>query len=119
MTAPTEAEIRALIDDRSARYPNDSIEHHLDHVLDKAFDTIGYVDLDEQGQRDFGSTFLSDTWADLRPSEADRLGELIAAARQQAAERARAAIVEEVVAAALTFAAEYPDAPRAKALQPA
>ena len=115
---PTEAEIRALIESRSARYPTDSIEHRLERALDSAFDTIGYVSLDEQGQYDFGEAFLSDTWGDLRPSEANRLGELIHEARVRAESRARAAIVEEVVAAALAFAAEHPDAPRAKAEPP-
>lgn len=116
MTALTASEVRALIDDRSARYPNDSIESYLDDALDKAFDTIGYVNLDDQGAFDFGEAFLSDTWADLRPSEQARLGQLIAEARHRAARKAREAIVEEVVSAALAFAAEYPDAPRTNQL---
>jgi flavin-binding protein dodecin len=108
----TEAEIRALVEARSDRYPADSIESKLEEAIEKAFDTIGYVTLDEQGQYDFGESFLSDTWADLRPSEQSALASAITNAMVRAAKRAREAIVEEVVAAALEFAEVYPDAPR-------
>ena len=56
----------------------------------------------------------SSPWRDLRPSESARLEAIITAAEARAWARAHAAIVEEAVAAALTFAAEYPDAPRAQ-----
>jgi hypothetical protein len=52
-------------------------------------------------------------WQDLRPSEALRLRALIGEAERRAVDRARQAIVEEVVAAGLAFVAEYPDAPLA------
>lgn len=112
MTAPTEAEIRELVAERDRRYPFDSIDAKLEEAINRGFDTIGYVSLDEKGQYDFGESFLSDTWADLRPSEEDRLAELIVEAKARAEQRARDAIVEEVIAAALAFGAEYPDAPR-------
>lgn len=118
MTAPTEAEIRQLIADRSARYPLDSLERPLGEAIDKSFDTIGFVTLDERGRWDFGVDFLSDTWADLRPSEQERLGELIAAAKARAMERARESIIGETVAAALAFSAEHPDAKRASPEHP-
>jgi hypothetical protein len=55
----------------------------------------------------------SSPWRDLRPSESARLEAIVVAAEARAWGRAHAAIVEEAVAAALAFAAEYPDAPRA------
>lgn len=56
-------------------------------------------------------------WAsDLRPSEAIRLREIAQEGIARATERARAAIVDELVAAALRFAEEFPDAPGAKVL---
>ena len=55
----------------------------------------------------------SSPWRDLRPSESARLEAIITAAETRAWARAHAAIVEEAVAAALAFAAEYPEAPRA------
>ncbi len=51
-------------------------------------------------------------WRDLRPSEADRLVELVNAATERAAERCEAIILEELTAAGVAFAAEHPDAPR-------
>lgn len=113
-TAPTADEILQIIAARTARYPIDSLDAKLDEAIGNAFDAIGYVSLDEQGAYDIGAAFLSDTWGDLRPSEAARLGEIISEAQERAEEKARAAIIEEVIGAALTFAAEYPDAPRAE-----
>ena len=55
----------------------------------------------------------SSLWRDLRPSESSRLEAISTAAEARAWARAHAAIVEEAVAAALAFAAEYPEAPRA------
>jgi hypothetical protein len=60
----------------------------------------------------FASCEASSPWRDLRPSETARLEAIITAAEARAWARAHAAIVEEAVAAALVFAAEYPDAPR-------
>ncbi len=114
MTAPTEAEIRAAIADRMRKYPNDNPRQKLAGAVDQAFDAVGYIDLDEEGQYDWGTQALSDLWADLRPSEVERLHELIAEAKRRALDAAWAVIAEQVVAAGLAFAAEYPDAPRAK-----
>jgi hypothetical protein len=55
----------------------------------------------------------SSPWRDLRPSESGRLEAIITEAEARAWARAHAAIVEEAVSAALAFAAEYPEAPRA------
>ena len=54
-------------------------------------------------------------WTDLRRSEKARLHKLLAKAERTAQARARAIVIEEAVAAALAFAAQYPDAPRAGA----
>lgn len=52
-------------------------------------------------------------WADLRPSEAARLEDLMNEI-YKLADDFESRVVEAVVAAGLTFAAEYPDAPRAR-----
>jgi hypothetical protein len=51
-------------------------------------------------------------WEDLRPSEAVRLIELVSAAKERAAARCEAIIEQELVAAGVAFAAEYPGARR-------
>jgi hypothetical protein len=111
---PTEKELRQIIRDRADRYRNDSPRERLAEVIDKYCDPLGYVPIaDEQDREDFAAKAFSDTWADLRPSEVERLDQLLTDARARAAERAEAVILEELVAAALTFADEHPDAPRA------
>jgi hypothetical protein len=52
-------------------------------------------------------------WTDLRASERRGLRRLLEAAEHRAAERARAIIIKEATRAAVAFAAEFPDAPRA------
>jgi hypothetical protein len=55
-------------------------------------------------------------WADLRPSEAERLMALVNEAEARAVERCLSVVREELTAAALAFAAEHPEAvPRAPA----
>jgi hypothetical protein len=58
-------------------------------------------------------------YTDLRPSEAARLRDLVRAACERAAERSEAMMIDEVTAAAITFAREHPDAPRAPRMPPA
>jgi hypothetical protein len=99
MSAPlTEAEVLAIVAAHVERFgldisSNDDAYHPFD-----AFVAEG-----------------SSPWRDLRPSESGRLEAIITAAEARAWARAHAAIVEEAVAAALAFAAEFPDAPRAGA----
>jgi hypothetical protein len=62
---------------------------------------------------EYGDLSGAQPWRDLRPSEAFRLQSLIDDAIAAAVEVAQAAILDNLTAAALTFAAEYPDAPRA------
>ena len=52
-------------------------------------------------------------WRDLRPSQERRLDEILEEAETRAFDRCRAILSEEATAAALAFAAEHPDAPRA------
>lgn len=107
--APTEAEIR------------EAARRHLDRVLQSTelidspwvFDLaepLRYTPPDEDGWPRNHSL-----WDDLRPTQAARLNELIEdiwsktdVLMVEAANR----VVELVVEAGLTFAAEYPDAPR-------
>lgn len=106
-TAPapiTEADVRAAIAAREAKFPHDNWSDKLDQATGQVSDPIGYFD--DEG-------FLSDIWTDLRPSEQERLNSLLADAVGAAYVRAKAVILEEVVGAALAFAAECPDARRA------
>ena len=114
MSAPTEVEIRAAIADRITKYPHDNARVKLEYAVDQIFDVVVYVDLDENGRVDLRVPALSDLWADLRPNEIERVRELIAEAKGRALDAAWPVIADQVVAAAVAFAAEYPDAPRAK-----
>ncbi|HUG47975.1 MAG TPA: hypothetical protein VMP67_06135 [Candidatus Limnocylindria bacterium] len=58
-------------------------------------------------------------WWDIRPSQAVRLHQLVGEARDRALSRCQAIIVDELTAAGVQFAAEYPDAPRAREKVPA
>ena len=94
MTPLTEAALRATIAGHVKRYGMDEFLYPFDAIAP-----------------------LSRTcpWTDLRASEDARLHKLLAKAEHRALGRARAIVIEEAVAAALAFAAEYPDAPRAGA----
>jgi hypothetical protein len=109
-TPPTEAEIRQALVERVSR--SDSPHVKLGEAIDTAMDVVGYIELDMAD--DLSVPALSDLWSDLRPSEARRLAEIVDEAKDRALEAAWEIIAEEAVQAALTFAAEYPDAPRAR-----
>ena len=113
MTAPTEAEIRSLIDDRVSRFPRDSGYGVLDDAIDFAFDVVGYTDLDEDGRHDFGTNALSDLWADLTPEQVSELRELIQEGKARAFNAAWDVIAGQIVRTALAFTYQYPDAGRA------
>lgn len=92
-TAPTEEEIRAAI----AREWRTSIDLDFSDAFTRCMTLAdGMYDLE-----------------DLRESEVDRLNELTYAAVDPIRADARRQINEALVSAALTFAAEHPDAPRA------
>lgn len=120
MTAPTEADIREALQLRPELWPNDNPTKHLGEVVvdfasfltSPAFDAL--ENPDSRAPEDL-SNAADDVWAsDLRPSEAVRLREIAQEGIARATERAQAAIVDELVAAALRFAEEFPDAPRAR-----
>jgi len=96
MTAPTEGEIRALVDA--------PVVDVTDEIGATVYDIVRV--LQDEG-----------LWTDLRPSQEKRLEDLI----ESVYAKTDAFVVDELipairgfaVEAALTFAAEYPDAPRA------
>jgi hypothetical protein len=109
MSAPTEAEIREALEARMAEYPSDGGERSLRHAISEIFDlTLGEDDADAFDSAAIGDDFF----CDLRPSEAGRLAEITADATARAFLEARALVMEAVVAAAIAFGTEYPDAPR-------
>ncbi len=109
--APTEAEIRAAIEADMAAYPNDNEESRLREAIDRMADSLNWHrDLDPVEDEVF--EYGNNIWTDLRPSQAQRLAELREAAQERGYQSAREAILDELVAAALAFGAEYPDAPR-------
>ncbi len=55
-----------------------------------------------------------DVWENLRPSEARRLRQLTDHAINELASDLEQRIITRLTVAVLTFAAEYPDAPRCK-----
>ena len=105
MTAPTEAEIRAIIE-----------EYSIGDPAELAFDVIQAVHYIPDNERRGGS--MNRVWTDLRHTEAERLTELLDDVFTLA-EKCKQQLEDATVAACLTFAAEYPDAPRAKVLQTA
>jgi hypothetical protein len=113
MTAPTCEEIRAALEARMTHYTHDGGEAKLREAIGEMFDLIDYRALGEDDADAFDSDAIGDDfYCDLRPSEAHRLHELAVGASALAYREARAVIVEAVVAAAVAFGAEYPDAPR-------
>jgi hypothetical protein len=113
MTAPTEAEIREAIERSATRYSNAGKDKLTEAVMEYA-DDIRWDPGDPDGLtppacEDRGTAL----WCDLRPSEADRLKTLLYGAEERAVAACHELIIREYIAAALAFAAEYPDAPRA------
>lgn len=107
MTAPTEAEIREAVTIARDSSPEIDIGQWV-HDLGAP---LSYVPPSERG-----SAPERGLWTDLRASEEARLGDLFEdiytmanAIEADAIKR----ITEALVAAALRFAAEFPDAPRA------
>lgn len=112
MSVLTEAEIRTAIEDRWTKYPRDNGESALTDAVVHLFDLIDYrpAELDDPEMGELGN----EIWTNLRPSEAERLRVLADDGRERAIARAREVIIEEVVATALLFDRECPDAPRQK-----
>ncbi len=100
MTAPTEAEIRAAVDEGLEKDPTGP------DFGDVIYRYTSNLDWDED------QTTAPGVWRDLRPSERERLRELLSEV-YEIEETFHAMTVEAAVKAALTFAAEFPDVPRA------
>ena len=117
VSAPTEAEIRAAILAEMRRLPNDDPRNPLREAVLRMADPIkGAASYALGDQDDIGEEFEGRIWQDLRTSEARRLREIVAEALPRAAARAEEVIVEELTAAGVRFAEEFPDAPRGKSL---
>ena len=119
MPAPTEAEIREALHQRSAAHPSDdplkalraAVEDFGAFMSGPAFEVLESPD-----PRDPGDDYydIDDIWGrDLRPSEAKALELYFLEAVEQATSDALAAITDAYVDHALRFAAEFADAPRA------
>lgn len=98
-TAPTEAEIRQ-------RIASDLRAIDFDALIHDAAAAINYV-----APIDRGPAYRGALWDNLRPKEAARLEELLDAV-YEADGALRVLLVDRITRAALTFAAEFPDAPR-------
>lgn len=128
MGAPTEAEIREAIAARrhtssqSVEVPQEGeaplsaalrgiAEEYAGPATSAAWAVLDAIDYDwgdSVGQGDDDAI-----WGDLRPTEARRLRELVQSAIAKIVPECEAIIINAVTAAAMQFAAEYPDAPRA------
>lgn len=108
MSAPTEEEIRAAIAREWGRQPRqDSVTGRPTGL------PIGGVYSDGVGAC-LGLLDRLYNLDDLRKSECDRLDELVYAAVDPIRDETQRRINEALVSAALAFAAECPDAPRAE-----
>jgi hypothetical protein len=104
---PTEAEIRERVTAALA-----AGRHRID-IGEWVYDLSEPIHSDQNGD--------TGVWADLRPSEADELADLVETiyARADEIERtAIASITDMVVEAALAFAAAHPEAQRAPTREP-
>lgn len=119
MIAPTEAEIREALRRRVDDWPNDNPLRKLRDAVEDfgAFmhgPAFAILESSDPRDPDEGSD-SDDVWGcDLRPSEAKALDFYFQEAVERALSDARAAITAVFVERALAFAAEFPDAPRAK-----
>lgn len=121
-TAPaplTAADVRRAIIERASEYPNDNGSRPLRAVVEHVFDVIDWYPADDRLDPDDPdrSELGDDIFRNLRPAEALRLKAIIAEHRDRGQARALEVLREECIAAALAFAAEYPDVPRAMAGQ--
>lgn len=117
MSAPTEAEIRAVIEDRLTKYPSDWPQSRIRAGIEAMADFMDGPAADKlSGDPVFGDEprrWPGDLSDDLRRPEAARLDQLYREATERALARCLEIAAEEIVLAAETFAREYPDAPRA------
>src|SRR5438445_13676793 len=123
MSTPTEEEIRAAVEARSTHYRSDDPGKHLDEAIED-WSNLFAVNAPDSVTGETWGDFVEDQqepgpddlWWDLRPTEAARLEAIRQEAVERAQRRAREIVIEELVAAGLRFAEEFPDAPRAQEL---
>ena len=118
MTAPTEAEIREAIAWRiSTAWPGDNPADAIREAIEQMGDFMYGPSADKlSGEPARGllpREWPGDLWDDLRRPEAARLDELYVLGTKRALGMCLELVMDELVAVALAFAAEYPDAPRA------
>jgi hypothetical protein len=107
-TAPTEEEIRAVLDAFRNHATDKSVSSNLEDFISALGTCLTYTGDSEEPD-------AGDIWRDLRLSEQARLEALVSKAIEAAVARAYEAAADEMVKAALRFAQEYPNAPRARA----
>lgn len=98
----TEAEIRAAIED--------ALDHSTIDIGQLIYSFLQPIDYIPEPER---ANCRPALWDNLRPSEAARLSELVERVYCDLEPEIERMIADAVVGAALAFAAEYPDAPRA------
>lgn len=123
MSAPTEVEIRTVLAERLKLGLDGEIEpgehtmpYHLRYWAQRLTDefTMSLYELVNGTETTGEAAPEQCLWADLRPSEAKRIGGLMRDALEAAVPPAQACIVDAITTAALRFAAEFPDAPRGR-----
>jgi len=130
MTAPTEAEIREQL-----RVGAMTHTHHKENLLGpRLVDTVHWaaspltwpatvaLDFTPRDFHDFGDDAENDgaaLYGRLSPDAARRLRQLTHEAEQRAAERCEAIILDELTAAGVRFATEFPEAARPRAMEAA
>jgi hypothetical protein len=102
------------IADAWRQFPRDDPRNKLAEAVEAFADPIRWKlnDLDLQGDETEFHQLGDAIWKDLRPSEAVRLLELLYEAEQRVRGAAVELVIRQYVDAALTFAAEFPNAPR-------
>ncbi len=110
VSAPTEQEIREAIEATATSV----VDHVHDGIRDAAspLTNPAFLTIDATEEWTPGLPDPADLWTDLRLSEAMRLRALTEEAIVRAGQRCEAIILEELTGAGVTFATEYPDAPR-------
>jgi hypothetical protein len=132
MNAPTEAEVRHLITARieapegSSGDPGGDLRNSLRGVIHDAGQWVRHpawysldVTPDDAGTEWNEQDLDGDPplWIELRRSEARRLRDLLREAEERAVARCEAIILDELTAAGVAFAAEFPEAPRPRAME--
>ena len=114
MSAPTSGEVRATVDRLTNAHPKDNERRGLEEAIRQLFTAIDYqrIDWALPGEEPEPDELGNHVWTNLTREEAATLHSLVAFAKRRAYARARAVILEEIVAAADAFSRQHPDATR-------